>query len=306
MCLIISKPAGVDVSLDLIQSALDYNGDGVGIMANGGADRWVKIKPTKLQRKINALGAAAIHFRMATHGVIAHANVHPFRAIDGSQIMHNGVLTKYAPWNRKAATESDTAIFVRQFINPMLTRDGTIDVQAVANETAGNALAIMRPNGVIALTGSSWVDYEGLALSNTYAWDAPPELRGQWNYDIHETDAATESTSTAVTPYDYGTRYGSGLDSLPLPGKRLSLVYDAESERVANLDRAYELEDILLGELIARVDEVDFMDSDCTRHFDTLDYAAMLSDDISPQEFLERCSAESLLAIRIQLARRSG
>ena len=155
MCLIISKPAGIDVPLDLIQSALDYNADGVGVMANGGADRWVKIKPHKLQRKINALGAAAIHFRMATHGRIDHTNVHPFRAIDGSQIMHNGVLHKYAPFDRTAAAASDTSLFVQRFINPMLTRDGAIDMQAVANETAGNALAVMRPNGAIALTGTS-------------------------------------------------------------------------------------------------------------------------------------------------------
>lgn len=269
MCLIIQKPAGVDVPLDIIQSALDYNRDGVGIMANGDADRWVKIKPTKLARKINALGSAAIHFRMATHGRIDHTNVHPFRAVDGTHIMHNGILSKYAPLTRTAAIASDTQCFVRDYINPMLRTAGKLDLQAITNESAGSALALMATDGKIELTGDSWVEYVGLRLSNTYAWDAPKELQQAWSYDIHE-DSATR------LPVAYGAHWSD--------------------------DRAAELEDLLLSELIARVDEIDFGDAGLCRHFDTLEYSRLISGAMAPEDFLESLGAQGLLACRLYLA----
>lgn len=268
MCLIIQKPAGADVPLDIIQSALDYNRDGVGVMANGGADRWVKIKATKLARKINALGSAAVHFRMATHGRIDHTNVHPFRAVDGTHIMHNGVLSKYAPLGRKTAAASDTQCFVREYIDPMLRTAGKLDLQAIANETAGNALALMATDGKIELTGESWVEYMGLRLSNTYAWDAPVELRAAWSYDIHD-----ETISSDYLPVKHGAD-----------------------------DRAAELEDILLSELCVRVDEIDFADAGLCRHFDTVDHVRLLSGDLSPEDFLENMNAQGLLACRLYLA----
>ena len=68
MCLIIHKPIGATIEKWVIDSAKEYNADGIGIMSAGKVERFLKIKTNKVYDKINKLDNAAIHFRMATHG----------------------------------------------------------------------------------------------------------------------------------------------------------------------------------------------------------------------------------------------
>lgn len=175
MCLIIHKPAGKDIPQWIIESAQQYNEDGVGLMHSGKAARWVKIAPNKIKKRLDRLTDKdiAIHFRMATHGEVTKDNVHPFKLANGGFLMHNGILSKYAP-KQKHGDISDTRLFVQQFCNPMIGSYGSIPKAALEKELGySNAVALMDSDGNINRYGYGWVEYEGLHFSNEYAWDYP-------------------------------------------------------------------------------------------------------------------------------------
>lgn len=186
MCLIIHKPAGQLVPLESIKSAMAHNPDGVGIMAEGKAQRWLKLKPSKVKRRLDRLQdiEAAVHFRWATHGKVTVENCHPYQTHDGGFLMHNGVMSKYKPAHPLAKTGgvymvkrlsedvSDTREFIRLFVDPMLEKSGgVLDLEAVKSEAIGQQLLFMSPQGCFTRTGSAWQEHEGCHYSNIYAWD---------------------------------------------------------------------------------------------------------------------------------------
>jgi hypothetical protein len=182
MCLIIVKPAGIDVSKQLIASALSYNPDGIGIMYHDGKIPVIRRYLTNktLHSELLALNdyQVAIHFRQATHGRVDMANCHPFELPHShGWLMHNGIISI----RQSDKTKSDTWHFV-QTIGKRLQNLETI-------VGPSNKLVIMSKNGKIDIIGEG-VHYDGLWLSNTYAWDYP-EPWDNWD---------------TVDPLDYAVR----------------------------------------------------------------------------------------------------
>jgi hypothetical protein len=180
MCLIIHKPADIEIPSWVIESAHESNSDGVGIMSEGSALKWRHLEPETIIKKVAEYTDKnmAIHFRYATHGKVNKSNAHPFRLKNKGYLMHNGVLSAYAPKDRKS-NKSDTRNFVDTFCNPMISKHGSIPKVALEREIWGSTICLMARDGVISRYGSGWSEHYGLFFSNEYAWDSPTYER--WN-----------------------------------------------------------------------------------------------------------------------------
>ena len=271
MCLIIHKPAGKEVPRWIIDSAYRYNSDGFGIMSNGTAAKWADLKPAQIEEELSKLKEhdVAIHFRMATHGKVNKKNAHPFKLKNRAWLMHNGILHKYTPENRHGE-KSDTRLFVEQFCNPKISKHGSIPIALLEAEILGNAICIMQSDGVISRYGSRWSEHDGLYFSNEYAWDAP----------------SSSYTMDTILP-DRGYRRS----------KRDYPAYIADDlvqERLPAEDSEY-LADSIHWALLHLVDILPFNDCSYIAYEDINLQDELLENEISPNEFLELCQAETML-----------
>ncbi len=156
MCLLIYKPAGTSIPHEYLNRAAQQHQDGFGyaVARGDGFDvfRALDFAPAELSRLDAAHDKAVlIHFRMATHGDVTMANVHPFRMpIDVGQhamVAHNGMLFDYYPDVKDE--RSDT----RVFIDTMLKRlkpgwwNDTVMVQHLEYEIGYNKIAMLWPTG---------------------------------------------------------------------------------------------------------------------------------------------------------------
>lgn len=176
MCLIIQIPKGKEIDRWIVDSAAMYNPDGAGIMHSGQTEKWVDIKSGTLHQKLNALKDVdrAVHFRWATHGDVTHKNVHPFPIRNGGYLMHNGILGDYTPIGKDIKKDmSDTRVFIRDFVNPMINFYGSVPKARLTDEIGSNAILLMDKVGNINRYGVGWVQHGGCWFSNEYAWDAP-------------------------------------------------------------------------------------------------------------------------------------
>ena len=292
MCLIIDKPAGVDVPRDIIASAMEYNPDGVGIMFGGEVKRYLRIKPRKLERILNRLGVpAAIHFRWATHGTVTHDNVHPFPVRPGpagapvAYLMHNGVMSKYAPPGGKSAAVSDTRYFVSTFLEP-LAASGIVCPKMIENEEPSQRFALMRADGSLHYTGPGWIDYLGLRFSNSYAWDCP-----SWLDPAAMRWASYLSKPRSGSPFLERGAGDDGEQLLPFPtspkrGLSMSDDFDAR-----------DLADEVYSTVLCAEDFIDWNDAHLGRVLDPRDLYDLQVGALLLAEFLETATMREVLAL---------
>jgi len=173
MCLIIQKPAGKTITMDVIKSAATRNSDGFGIMYEGRFDKWLDIKPDAMKQRIDALQdkEIGVHFRMATDGAINRKMAHPFKLADKSLLMHNGVLGAYR--SEKGEKDSDTVKFIKTFVNPHIKKNGVLCPATVSDAAGSSAFLHMTRDGRMERFGGGWCEHYGMHFSNEYAWNAP-------------------------------------------------------------------------------------------------------------------------------------
>lgn len=129
MCLIIYKPAAVEIPKEIIRKAWDSNNHGAGFMVSKGENFHFQKGFFKLKALLSELAKykkdeLAIHLRMATHGAITAMNCHPFivstKKITRTEgkadflLMHNGILSAYGDENN-----SDSWHFAREALAPL-------------------------------------------------------------------------------------------------------------------------------------------------------------------------------------------
>lgn len=193
MCIIVAKPAGVDIPSDTVLSnCFDGNPDGAG-MAYARDGQVVVVKGLmELEDVYAALANEGIgkdtpmvlHFRWATSGRLVAENTHPF-PITGNvkefrmlrwsgkvpAIAHNGVIgLGEKEW-------SDTAVFVRDmladpFVFPRLKQGDKRCLGFVEKLAKGDKFAIMMPNGKTHLIGK-FIEDSGVWYSNNGYLYAP-------------------------------------------------------------------------------------------------------------------------------------
>lgn len=181
MCIVIVKPAGVDVpDVDTLFNCWASNPDGAGFcVADGGVVAGSKGHMDfegfilDLYRKVDKKMSALIHFRIGTHGRMDGTATHPFplsnnpkflrdkkwMAEDG--VAHNGIIHGFG--NKKT---SDTQAFIGKVMFP---EKQTIHRKTTANrigkQAKGNKIAILNKSGHCTLIGD-WIEDSGCLWSN--------------------------------------------------------------------------------------------------------------------------------------------
>jgi predicted glutamine amidotransferase len=228
MCLIIHKPQGVEVPLDLLESAWVDNGDGAGLMymtATGPATykappgAWVDT-PGHLAKVLAPLAdkEVGIHFRWRTHGPINSDNCHPFLVAGGSAyVMHNGILQLPKEYNAAlGAAMSDTGYYCATALKgaPRIA-DADFWNLVAADIGTQNKLLVMDDTGTfLRINDASWSNYKGLRISNTYSIPETSTYRQQWQ---------RYGDGYPIGGYDYSDRYPStGRSLISLPSRPVS------------------------------------------------------------------------------------
>lgn len=253
MCLIVHKPANVTITREFADDVYTKNPDGFGIIYHEieGNQSYVKIQKLIGNRENvwallqeHADKELLIHWRMRTHGDIDLENCHPYVLVgkaDGdvpSFMMHNGILSH---GNAADTSKSDTWHYIRNTLRPLLSSaPDLLKSQAfrklVERDIGGsNKFAIMDAYGeVTILNRHSGIEWEGMWLSNTYAWSAykfgavkytpPTTYKSAW------TGASTKHKPTTLNgSTSYPTTTGDSKGKGKGKGKQGKLPYTVDN-----------------------------------------------------------------------------
>lgn len=188
MCLMIHRPDGADIPLEILEQALIDNPDGWGITTIGRAVKSSRgLSPNSFWKAYaRARGEAFIHFRFATHGNVTIGNCHPFAILDSNYVvMHNGTID--TPIVDK--TRSDTWHYCNRVLAPMLEKDpeafGSDDLDVVISSQIGTSkLAIIRHDGQSMIVNRDLgTDLNGAWYSNHYSFPRKPEWIDDWDLE---------------------------------------------------------------------------------------------------------------------------
>lgn len=258
MCLLHTHNADTKLTDVWIKDFYTTNPDGIGVMYSEKDEAGV---PHLIVKKFLPKTAAdavqiynenikgrdcAVHWRMATHGDIDMVNCHPYEIVGYDQqdpifFMHNGVLSN---GNWKDKTKSDTWWYAHDYLKPLLDPsvggDPNLAFKAPFKEILGdsigasNKFVLMDRFGNMAIINEdAGVHWNGMWLSNTYAWSAPRRVRNHGSANKYY--AAATKTSGANEPdpaldwmdvpeddwmdYRYGTyQTGSGTKGVGTTG----------------------------------------------------------------------------------------
>ncbi len=187
MCIIVAKPAGIDLpSEDILDNCFASNRDGIGFAFNKPGDNPIIVKGFANVKKLIKMWDTfnikkehnlLLHFRLATHGMKDQGNCHPFPLTNSLEdmrtlhcacdtaITHNGVFGQM----NKSEKYSDTMKFVSNILaSPeIISNLNTKPVVELIRGYCGfsSKLAFLRADG-LSLIGDFEKD-EGISYSNT-------------------------------------------------------------------------------------------------------------------------------------------
>lgn len=234
MCLLHTHHKDTILDKEWIEDFYDINSDGIGVMYSEVVDSKAHLVIKKCLPKNYEEAQAfydaeikgrecVVHWRMATHGDVDFDNCHPYilLPLDSScpmAIMHNGVLSN---GNYKDKSKSDTWHYMNDFLIPLLDPQVGGDPNLIFKEpfieilgdSIGNSnkfVAMDYLGNVTIVNRHAGVNWNGIWLSNTYAWTAPGRLsRGKYNY----TSTNYQDADWGGNKY-YGAAYATPNDDL--------------------------------------------------------------------------------------------
>lgn len=172
MCMMIVKPAGVDIPDEYIENSFDNNPDGAGfayvkdgVIWLGKGYRTHEGFLRAYRKHVTLAMPALLHFRLATHGSQVEENCHPFSVAEGVVMAHNGII----PGMELKDDESDTRAFIRTVVQPDLTTSPSLLHQPawhakLEKMIGGSKLAFLAQDGKFQIVG------EKLGTWNNGAW----------------------------------------------------------------------------------------------------------------------------------------
>lgn len=185
MCVIIVKPAGVNLPSDeVINAAFRANPHGCGLVSPTQFYKGLSLVRFKQTlAKVSKEEPCIIHFRLATHGSISRKNCHPFRR-GNVFFAHNGILDIAT---KNDMTDSETAFL--NIIYPAIRKFGydSAEMDKAVNSVIGCSKFAFLYGDKLRLYGHFIKGEEGLYFSNLRfqsAWyHALPKHKYSYNYD---------------------------------------------------------------------------------------------------------------------------
>ena len=273
MCLILEREPHFELPYEKFKTAIENNPHGYGLSFPD--DKGLTVfrthkepDPDKLYRIVNEElidKKLMLHLRYTTVGKTILRNSHPFpvleRATDGIDLRmaHNGTLNKYRPG--KESSESDTRVFVREYVRPLFKRMAkAIDPEELLQDsfikklledqlTAASVLTFIDGKGnslICNETGNGGKKEDKWYYSNTYSFN-PTHRAVPKSNAVYSTSGSTSATTNKFSDcrtQKFTDRYG--MD-------RIEDVFnfsDALIEQIAEKPKESEL---LIKELIAEL-----------------------------------------------------
>lgn len=229
MCLLITQNKNAPaLKSEWLEDFFSYNSDGVGVMyAHKGNLVIEKLLPKTaidLEQFYDAHiqnRNCAWHLRMRTHGDIDLDNCHPYQVLNKKEhgldmwLMHNGILST---GNKANPKKSDTWHYIKDYLVPMLAKNPDFAFHPAFNLIVAdhigksNKFVIMDNTGRMAtINKDAGVYWNGIWLSNTYAWSASSTASKKLITDKKKlAKQALEMPVIVQKQYDmdYGYNYG--------------------------------------------------------------------------------------------------
>lgn len=189
MCIIVAKPAGVKIPLQILKNCFDSNPDGAGMAFQlPSKDVFIRKGFMEFQDMKNSLrdlgkrmdltdSNIIMHFRVTTHGLSDKGNCHPFPIegldyarklsfITSTAVAHNGVITGYGGFNQ---IYSDTQVFINKILTPLVAKHPGIyrdpEFLDMLRKSTNSKFAFLDNKGLSITDG--FTEDDGLFLSNT-------------------------------------------------------------------------------------------------------------------------------------------
>lgn len=236
MCLMMWKPAHAVLTKRDVYDYVKHNPDGFGVAwigENGRVNTFKMVGGKKAVWRAYQAHAAgrdcALHFRMATSGLINLDMTHPFKVTDDTVMMHNGVLAC-----KSTATRSDTAHFAEIMARELEKKPERLDdeqyIKALDDVIgAGNRLLFMRdgqPEPTI-VGKAKGVEHNGCWYSNCYAWTNDYYDPNDW-YG-YRSWANWDNDKEPIIDFKFGTTTRTAEDSFePVTGREKNAVRDVK------------------------------------------------------------------------------
>lgn len=200
MCLLHTHHKDTILADEWIEDFYDINGDGIGVMYSEVTDGKAQLVIKKCLPKNYAEAQefynaeikgreCVVHWRMATHGDIDFDNCHPYVVLPLDStcpmaLMHNGILSN---GNYKDKSKSDTWHYVNDYLKPLLDpmqggspdlifKEPFVEILGDSIGSSNKFVAMDYLGNVSIINRSAGVNWNGIWLSNTYAWSAPRRL----------------------------------------------------------------------------------------------------------------------------------
>lgn len=173
MCVIIAKPAGVNVpSVDIIKAAMVANPDGfaLAVAEDGKIKRFRTMDAEQMIKIYKAVASKnspfVFHARIATAGSVSEKNCHGWHVngalSDSAVFFHNGCLSIKA---REDMTDSET--FLRDIYEPAAAIGEEYGERAINAVIGTSKFAFLHASGRVRLYGH-YIDVKGVKYSNLY------------------------------------------------------------------------------------------------------------------------------------------
>ena len=223
----------------LIEDIYSKNSDGLGAMyATKTGLKVVKTLPKNaadVRKFVESLPnddrELALHFRWRTHGEINLAQCHPYPVIEGTALMHNGILST---GNKADVTKSDTYHFIADYLANMSADNlHCPKVTEMIGEYIGeNKFAIMSADGrLTVINKDQGVAYDGVWYSNTYAWE-PSLVIPTYKKRAVYSGFTSSQWSQGISKRDMWAGMDDGDDLYGASPLDRSMAYDEEDDDV--------------------------------------------------------------------------
>jgi len=182
MCIAISKPEGIQIFPEVLETCFESNPDGAGFAYSDENGKVViqkgffTIEEFLEAYKEHEMKQCLIHFRIKTHGHISEENCHPFLVNDHIAMIHNGVIHGYGYSNK-----SDTADFVETTVKPLVEDFGE---------------DILKHPRIIKMI-EKYIGYSKLMFLNTQTKE----------FIIHNEDSCNENSGVIFSNYSWQKSY---------------------------------------------------------------------------------------------------